>query len=80
VLTRGGVDKLAVNEGLGVREVWVWRTGRLELFHLGESGYERVERSKLLPDFDVEALAHHAAMPDQADASRAWWDSLTKSA
>jgi Uma2 family endonuclease len=77
-LTSGGIDKLAVYQGLGVREVWIWRKGRLELFHLRESNYARVERSVLLPDLDVESLARHVAMPDQADAARAWWDALSR--
>src|SRR5205807_10387866 len=36
VLTSGGIDKLAVYQGLGVREVWFWMNGRFALFQLGD--------------------------------------------
>ena len=56
VLSRGAIDKLEVYRGLGVREVWIWISGRLEVYELGASGYERRERSVLLPQLDLPLL------------------------
>jgi Uma2 family endonuclease len=75
-LPRGLVDKLASYATMRVREVWMWRGGRLEFHVLGPEGYSVAPRSTLLPELDVEDLARHARMPDQADATRAWWVAL----
>jgi Uma2 family endonuclease len=75
-LSRGIVDKLAIYATMQVREVWMWRGERLEVNVLGPDGYAVAPRSVLLPDLDIDELLRHAAMPDQADATRAWWDAL----
>ncbi len=76
VVTSGGVDKLVVYEGLGVREVWIFEDGAFRLFELGAGGYEPRERSRFFRDLDFEVLAAHVAMDDQDDAVRAYWDHL----
>ena len=50
------VDKLAVYRGLGVREVWIYRDGRIAVHVLGPKGYAVRARSALLPDLDIELL------------------------
>ncbi len=57
VWTSGGIDKLTVYAGLGVREVWIWEDGRLCLHTLREDGYRAIARSKLLPELDPELIA-----------------------
>ena len=76
VVTSGGVDKLVVYEGLGVREVWIFEDGAFRLFELGAAGYEPREHSRFFRDLDFEVLAAHVAMEDQDDAVRAYWDHL----
>lgn len=58
VFTSGGESKLELYQVLGVPEVWFWQDGVLRLHHLGESGYERIERSELpgLEDLDIDLL------------------------
>lgn len=77
-LTSGGIDKLDVYRGLGVPEVWIWKDGRIAVHALGESGYEQVERSGMLPELDLGALAECARLPDQADAVDAYWERLKR--
>jgi Uma2 family endonuclease len=72
VWTGGGIDKLRVYARLGVREVWVWRKGRLTVHALRDDQYAPLTRSELLPDVDLDLLATLAAHPDQAHAVRAW--------
>lgn len=76
VLTSTGIDKLAVYERLGVREVWFWESGAFSLHRLGADGYESVPRSTIIPELDVDLLAMFAREPDQHAAVRAFRDRL----
>ncbi len=79
VAMRGrGVDKLKVYEGLGVREVWIFRAGRFFVYELGAAGYEERSSSRFFPDIDFAVLAEHVLMPDQDAAVRAYWDLLRR--
>ena len=55
--TRGGIDKLEIYRRLGVEEVWYWHKGVIEIYVLTEGAFTRAERSRVLPDLDVELLA-----------------------
>jgi Uma2 family endonuclease len=55
--THGGIDKLAIYEKLGVEEVWYWRKGVIEVYALSGGKLVPAERSRLLPDLDLELLA-----------------------
>ena len=55
--THGGIDKLAIYEKLGVEEVWYWRKGIIEIYVLSAGKLVPAERSRLLPDLDLELLA-----------------------
>lgn len=71
--TRGGLDKLAIYQGLGVREVWIWRrAGVIDVHVLREGGYERLERSELLPALDLVQLASFVPAENQTQAVRAY--------
>jgi Uma2 family endonuclease len=70
------LDKLEVYRGLGVREVWIYRAGQLEVHALREQRYERVVASQIFPEVDLAAIARHAATPDQHAAVRAFRDEL----
>lgn len=64
------LNKLAVYQGLGVPEVWLFREGRFELYRLTESGYVTTDRSAFLPDLDFEVIASLATREDQHEALR----------
>jgi Uma2 family endonuclease len=68
VISSGGIDKLEVYRGLGVREVWFWHKGRFGVYVLGSSGYELRERSELVPALDFAELAVFAEETDQLAA------------
>jgi len=68
VVTSGNVDKLAVYQRLGVREVWFWRQGQFAGHCLREGGYEQTERSELLPDLDLSLLSSYVDHPEPLDA------------
>jgi Uma2 family endonuclease len=56
IWTSGGIDKLEVYRMLGVREVWVWRRGNIEVFTLRGQGYVAIDKSELLPNIDLPEL------------------------
>ena len=78
VLSSGVVDKLAIYEGLGVKELWVWKDERFTLYHLRENGYEVISKSELLPDCDINLLARYVKPQDQFDAVMDYRDELRK--
>ncbi len=68
-VTSGGINKLVIYARLKVPEVWFWEDGTIDIYCLREHGqYEKVDRSELLPDLDIELLAEHSRMADQYDA------------
>jgi Uma2 family endonuclease len=76
VVSGGGIDKLDVYAGLGVREVWIFEDGRFHIHALGDDGYEQVQRSHLVPDLDFDALTRFVALGDQHEAAIAYRDWL----
>ncbi len=76
VVTRGAIDKLDVYRGLGIREVWVFEHESFRLFTLRGDQYEPLARSEVLPELDLERLAHFAALPDQHAALKGYRDEL----
>ncbi len=72
VVTSSSIDKLAVYEGLGVREVWFWEEGAFHLHVLESGGYRPSERSSLLPDLDFEALSRFGRLGGQHGAGRSY--------
>ena len=76
VWTSGGIDKLEVYRGLGVREVWFWRKGAIEVSELIGDQYQRRDRSVLLPDLDLAELARHIDSENQTEAVRRYRQAL----
>jgi Uma2 family endonuclease len=72
VWTRGGLRKLDIYRGLGVREVWtVDRSHRIHVHVLRGGAYEEVEKSEVLPDLDLALLARFLSHESQSQAVRA---------
>src|SRR5688572_14685290 len=56
-LSSRGIDKLETYQRFRVPEVWFWRKGKLEIHSLDRSGgYERIQKSRLLPGLEVPVL------------------------
>nr|AEH57260.1 hypothetical protein [Prochloron didemni P3-Solomon] len=76
VITSGLVNKLDIYQGLGVREVWQWKSGQFSIYHLGTTGYELGEGSKLLSTLDLNLLARYIKPEEQFDAVMAFRDTI----
>ena len=70
VFTSGTLSKLNRYQELGVPEVWFWEDGLFTLHHLRPSGYERIYRSEVLPDLDIDLLARCLLMTSRIEAVR----------
>jgi len=67
-LTSGGVDKLAVYQGLGVPEVLIWQDSELTLYDLRGETYQKVDQSEFFPSLDLQLLAEYVRPQDQPQA------------
>ena len=68
IVTTGGINKLQVYKRLQIPEVWFWEDGVLSVYCLQQEEYEKVRKSSLLPELDLELLAQFSRMADQYDA------------
>ena len=68
IFTSGSERKLTRYKALGVPEVWFWEDGILRLYRLRESEYERIERSNVLPDLDINLLSRCLMMTSRVEA------------
>ena len=75
-LTSGGIDKLAVYQGLEIPEVWFWEGKTLRLYRFQDGEYQQVSRSVVLPNLEIDLLVRCALMPDQFDAAVAFRNAL----
>lgn len=68
VFTSGNESKLNRYQALGVPEVWFWEDGVFALYRLRDEGYERISRSELLPDLDIDLLRRCLLITDTVEA------------
>ncbi|MBD2772258.1 Uma2 family endonuclease [Iningainema tapete] len=77
VLTSGGIDKLDVYRGLGVKEVWFWENQQFYFYSLTEEvKYIQSDRSVLLPDLDPVLLASFVSEINQTQAVKQFRQAL----
>jgi Uma2 family endonuclease len=78
VMTSGGIEKLPVYQGLEVKEVWFWtdESREFQLYGLGENGYERIARSRLVPGLDFDLLTRFVERTDQPQAIKEYREAL----
>jgi Uma2 family endonuclease len=70
IWTSGGLKKLEIYRRLGIREVWTWRKGRIEVRVLGGDDYVEQVRSEALPGIDLGRVAALLDAPTLMDAMR----------
>lgn len=68
IVTSGGIDCLAIYQGLGVREVWFWEKEKLSVYVLENETYIQVQQSVLLPDLDLDLFANYISYDEPFDA------------
>ncbi|MHC5597727.1 MAG: Uma2 family endonuclease [Nostoc sp.] len=78
VITSGGIDKLEVYRGLGVKEVWFWKNQQFDFYYLSEidGKYTQSSNSILLPNFDPVLLASFVSETNQTQAVKLYRKAL----
>jgi Uma2 family endonuclease len=64
--------KLPIYARLGVREVWIWRHGTIEIHTLRDGAITAIPKSELLPEPDLAMLTMLAPQTDQHTAVKTW--------
>ena len=78
VWTSGGLNKLEVYRKLGVREIWYWRKGRIQVHLLQGERYEAASASEVLSGIDLGELASFIDRPTTSQAMREYREALCK--
>jgi Uma2 family endonuclease len=64
IWTHGGLDKLEVYRGLGVREVWIWKKEELKAYELRGDGYVEISQSVVIPGLTPAFIAEYLDYDD----------------
>ena len=70
IWTSGGLKKLEIYRRLGVREVWIWRKGAIEVRVLRGDAYVEQHHSDALAGVDLPRIAALLDAPTAMDAMR----------
>jgi Uma2 family endonuclease len=65
-------SKLKRYAALGVPEIWFWTDGQIYAYHLVDSAYQVMEKSRWVDDLDLQHLAECATMEHRQDAIKAF--------
>jgi Uma2 family endonuclease len=68
--THGGLDKLDVYRGLGVREVWIWTKDELKAYELRGGAYVEISQSVVIPALSPSFIAGFLDCETQTEAVR----------
>jgi Uma2 family endonuclease len=81
-VTSGGIDKLKAYQKLQIPEVWFWEDGTLSIHHLRSEAaptfYEKLSKSEVLPDLDIELLKRCLLMVNHVEAVRAFQQGIQR--
>jgi Uma2 family endonuclease len=68
--THGGIDKLDVYRGLGVREVWIWQKDELKAYELRGGAYAEISQSVVISALSPSFIAGFLDCETQTEAVR----------
>ncbi|HUP59464.1 MAG TPA: Uma2 family endonuclease [Thermoanaerobaculia bacterium] len=69
IWTHGGLDKMNVYLGLGVKEVWIWKE-ELEAYELRGNAYVEISQSVVIPGLSPSFIAGFLDCETQTEAVR----------
>lgn len=68
IWTHGGIEKLDVYRGLGVREVWIWKKDELRAYALRADRYVEISQSAVIPGLAPSFIARFFEYETQTEA------------
>jgi Uma2 family endonuclease len=78
IWTHGGIDKLDVYGGLGVREVWIWKAEELKTYELRGGAYVEIEQSAVIAGLATSFIRTFLDCETQTEAVRKLRSALRK--
>ncbi|HJQ37924.1 MAG TPA: Uma2 family endonuclease [Thermoanaerobaculia bacterium] len=78
IWTHGGLDKLNVYRGLGVKEVWIWKKEQLLAYELRGDAYVEISQSVVIPGLTPSFIRGFLDYETQTEAVRKLRDALRK--
>lgn len=78
VWTHGGIDKLDVYRGLGVREVWIWKNENLQAYELRGDAYIEISESVVILGLAPSFIREFLDCETQTEAVRMMRAALNK--
>jgi len=78
IWTHGGLDKLDVYRGLGVREVWIWKKEQLKAYELRGDAYVEISQSIVIPGLTPSFIQGFLDYETQTEAVRKLQNALRK--
>ena len=78
IWTHGGLDKLDVYRGLGVREVWLWKKRELRAYELRGNTYVEISQSVVIPGLAPSFIQQFLDCETQTEAVRKLRSALRK--
>jgi Uma2 family endonuclease len=76
IWTRGGLDKLDVYSGLGVKEVWIWKKEQLKAYELRGDAYAEILQSVVISGLTPSFIRQFLDCETQTEAVRKMRDAL----
>jgi Uma2 family endonuclease len=76
IFTSGKINKLEYYRRFNIAEVWFWEDGVFAVYQLTQNGYDRISKSVLLPDLDLELLGKCLQMSEEIEAVKAFRDGV----
>jgi len=78
IWTHGGLDKLEVYRGLGVREVWLWKKKHVQAYELRGDTYVEISQSVVIPGLKPSFIEEFVEYEFQPEAVRKLREALRK--
>lgn len=76
IWTHGGIDKLDVYRGLGVREVWIWSKGELKAYELRRNAYVEISESVVISGLEPSFIREFLDCETQSEGVRKMREAL----
>jgi Uma2 family endonuclease len=76
IFTSGNINKLEYYRRFNIAEVWFWEDGVFSIYQLKSDGYDRISKSVLLPDLDLELLGRCLQMSEEKEALKVFRDAV----
>jgi Uma2 family endonuclease len=76
IFTSGNINKLEYYRRFNIAEVWFWEDGVFSIYQLKSEGYDRISKSVLLPDLDLELLGRCLQMSEEKEALKVFRDAV----